>query len=130
MAETRNLINYLGDVVGTITLPDGTTESQWANILAAYAQQPASTRTIIMEKLKDYKRKAIDLLDGMKADNTLAGINVVQSAAMFEEYQPILTAMREGAFPTAIYMLQQKTPSGFVTQEMLDNWIALLRANL
>jgi len=127
MAETRNLINYLGDVVGTITLPDGTTESQWANILAAYAQTPASTRTIIMEKLKDYKRKAIDLLDGMKADNTLAGINVVQSNAMFVEYQDVLCMIREGAFPTAIYALQQKTPSGFVTQERLDAWIKLIQ---
>lgn len=38
---TKNILDYLGQVVGTLTLPDSTTDDQWAAALAPYAQAPA-----------------------------------------------------------------------------------------
>jgi len=37
---TRNILNKDGQVVGTITLPDGTSESDWAKVLSSYAESP------------------------------------------------------------------------------------------
>jgi len=36
----RNILNYLGDVIGELELPDGTSEEVWAAKLAVYATAP------------------------------------------------------------------------------------------
>lgn len=37
---TRNILDSLGNVIGTLTLPDETTEEQWTAALAPYAAEP------------------------------------------------------------------------------------------
>lgn len=37
----RNILNYLGEVVGELELPDGTSEEVWQKKLALYAAAPA-----------------------------------------------------------------------------------------
>ena len=39
--ETRNILNYNGDVVGQLSLPIGTAEEVWQEKLAPYAAPPA-----------------------------------------------------------------------------------------
>ena len=34
---TRNILDYQGNIIGELTLPDDATDIQWANALAAYA---------------------------------------------------------------------------------------------
>lgn len=127
---TRNILNYQGTVIGQLTLDDDASEVDWANALAAYAQPPTPIQVIVVEKIKDYKKTAADLIDSFKADNTLAGITVAQSAEMFDNYGDVLAMLREGALPTAIYRLQQKSPAGFVSQDMIDSWVAKIKAAL
>jgi len=62
--------------------------------------------------------------------NTLSGVTNAQSDQMFAEFQDVLLRIREGAFPTALYRLQQKTPTALVSQPMLDGWIAKLQSYL
>ena len=52
---TRDILNYLGDVIGELSLPDETTEEQWAEALAIYASPPPqpSTKQIIKSKVDD-----------------------------------------------------------------------------
>jgi hypothetical protein len=38
----RNILNYLGDVIGTLELPDDTSEAVWTEKLAKYAVAPPS----------------------------------------------------------------------------------------
>jgi len=42
----RNILNYLGQVIGTLELPDDTTEEVWAEKLAPYAVAPPSQSEI------------------------------------------------------------------------------------
>jgi hypothetical protein len=127
---TRNILNYQGTIIGQLSLPDSTTEQQWSSALATYAAPPISIKEIIIDKLKDYTQASDALVSSLKADNTLAGISLAQSAQMFDDFGDILQMLREGAFPTAIYRLQQKSPSGFVTQDMINNWISKIQAAL
>jgi hypothetical protein len=128
--ETRDILNYQGNVIGQLTLPDETSDRDWSNALAAYSQPPTPIKVIVENKIKDYKKSAIDLIDAFKADNTLAGISVAQSAQMFDDFGDVLTMLREGALPTALYRLSQKSPSGFVTQDIINSWIAQIKACL
>jgi len=91
---------------------------------------PVDLPTLIKAKIKSYQDKAPTILRDMYTANTLLGITIQQSDAMFADYQDVLIRLREGAWPTALYRLQQKTPSGFVTQPMIDNWIAVIQINL
>jgi hypothetical protein len=49
---------------------------------------------------------------------------------MFIDYSDVLLCITQGAFPTAIHILQQKSPTGFVTQPMIDAWIAKIQAHM
>lgn len=90
--------------------------------------QSLSIQKLIEAKIKFYQEQAPELLRQLYAQNTLMGITTAQSDQMFDEYEDVLIRLREGAWPTALYRLQQKTPSGFVTQEMINAWIALIQS--
>jgi len=127
---TRDILDYQGNIIGQLTLPDNTTEQQWENALSPYAQPPLSMPQIIWNKLTQYEECATELVRTLKRDNTLAGITTAQSAQMFDDFSDVLIMLKEGAFPTAIYRLQQKSASGFVTQDMINNWILLIQSYL
>lgn len=93
------------------------------NHLVPPPSEQANIKEIIKATIKHYQSVAPELLRDMYATNTLLGITAAQSDNVFREYADVLLMLTQGAFPTAIYRLQQKEPSGFVTQEMLDAWI-------
>lgn len=125
----RNILNHLGQIVGTMELPDDTSEEVWQAKLAPFAVAPRNItiETVINDKLFEYEKLAPALLREIKTSNTLAGITDAQSAQMFHDFGDVLLMVREGAFPTALYALSQKQPSGFVTQQILDAWIAKIK---
>lgn len=86
------------------------------------------TSSLIQAKLGHYQSLAPALLKQLYAENTLAGITTVQSNQMFDDYADVVIRLTEGAFPTAIARLQEKGPSGFVTQALIDNWIIKIQA--
>ena len=92
--------------------------------------QAIALKDLIKAKIKYYQDNASDLLRDLYAENTLLGITAQQSDQMFSEYSDVLMRIREGAWPTALYRLSQKQPSGFVTQQMLDNWTALIQSRM
>lgn len=96
------------------------------NQLVPPVGSPVSLNVIINAKIKQFQDQAPVLLRNMYVANTLAGISTAQSDQMFDDYQDVLTRIREGAWPTALYRLSQKQPAGFVTQQMIDAWVALL----
>jgi len=100
------------------------------NQLVPPAAQQISLKLMIEARIKSYQDMAPALLREMYANNTLAGITSEQSAAIFTDYADILLCIREGAWPTAVYKLSQKTPEGFVTQERLDAWTQLLLSRM
>ena len=93
------------------------------NQLVPPPEQVISLQEQIKARIMYYQSLAPALLAELYAGNTLMGITIEQSDAMFSEYSDVILRLSQGAFPSAIYKLQQKTPSGFVTQPMLDAWI-------
>jgi len=124
------LVNQLIiDVQDLIVLP----QIGWVisgNKLAPPANQMVSLHTQIQSKIKHYQDSAGDLLSNLYATNTLNGLTTAQSDAMFTECAPILLRIREGAWPTAIYHLNNMTPTENITQQQINNWIALITVNL
>ena len=86
--------------------------------------------TLINSKIAAYQAAAPALLRTLYTTNTLAGIATDQSDAMFDQFSDVILRLTQGAFPTALYRLMQKTPSGFVTQPMIDNFVATIQSYL
>lgn len=130
--EKRDVLNYLGDKIGELELPIGTSEEVWAKKLALFLTPPKEVTIVelIESKIEQYERTAPGLIREFKRDNTLSGITIEQSAQMFDDFGDVLSMLREGAFPTALYRLEQKVPSGFVTQQMIDTWIEKIKTYL
>lgn len=125
----RDLINHLNQKIGEIEFSDDTPQEVIDDILSRYSLPPPnpSIVDIVKNKIFQYEELAPKLLREVKASNTLQGITLEQSAQMFEEYAPIILAVKEGAFPTALHMLQQKQPSGFMTQERLNQFMEIIK---
>ena len=100
------------------------------NALALAPGQVVSLKEMIKARVKHYQESAPELLRNLYAENTLLGITAQQSDQMFDDYQDVLIRIREGAWPTALYRLQHKQPSGFVTQDMIDRWAAMIQAGI
>lgn len=129
---SRNIVNHLGQITGSIEFPDGTPVEVIDARLAEFARPPKvpTMSEMVAAKLAQYELMAPALLREIKTSNTLSGITDAQSAQMFADFMDVLVAIKEGAFPTALYMLNHKSPSGFVTQPMLDAWIAKIKQYL
>lgn len=129
------------------TVTDGVTKIEYANIDAAtgycvaHGIDPANITTttvnvnadtfgIIASRLAQYKQVAPQLLTSIEVQNVMSGITTAQSAQVFTDYNLVLNALREGAFPTAIYLLNQIGPLGFVDSALLAQWIATIQAAL
>lgn len=54
----RNILDAVGNIIGTMSLPDETTEDQWAAALAPYAAVP--TPPEITPVIKTFKKSATD----------------------------------------------------------------------
>lgn len=100
------------------------------NHLAPAPGQELTLKKMIEAKIKYYQDSASELLRDLYSTNTLLGLTTAQSDQMFDDYQDVLVRIREGAWPTALYRLAQKTPQGFVTQQMLDNWSTMIQLRL
>lgn len=92
--------------------------------------QATSLKEIIKVKISNYQKIAPELLTELYAENTLSGLTTAQSDSMFESYGDVILRLKEGAFPTALYRLSQKAPSGFVTQQLLDTWAARIQEKM
>jgi hypothetical protein len=100
------------------------------NHLTPPPEQAIDMKAFIMSKIKFYQEQAPELLRDLYATNTLLGITTATSDQMFTDFQDVLIRIREGAWPTALYKLAQKTPSGFVTQQMIDSWTILIQSRM
>ena len=100
------------------------------NVIVPSPQQQPSIKQQIKDRISYYQKIAPDLLTDLYAENTISGITAAQSSQMFNDFQDVVTCVTQGAFPTAIYKLQQKQPSGFVTQEMINDWISKIRSRM
>lgn len=105
-------------------------ENAWNRIVASYFPAPTPIKIIVQSKILQYRSTATQLLTEMYAENTLAGISVAQSDELFDEYMDVIIRIQQGAFPTALYRLGNKVPSGFVTQALIDAWSAKIKEYL
>ena len=91
-------------------------------VLEPGPEQVVAVEQLIKSRIIQFQKMAPELLVDLYTQNTLYGITTSQSDQMFDDFEDVLLRLREGAWPTAIFRLNSKQPSGFVTQELIDAW--------
>lgn len=88
--EARSILDYSNNVIGTLELPDGTSEEIWEQKLAAFKIAPADLQNRrISASIKERKAFADNLLEEFKLLNMSQGINALQGfhlQALMAEY--------------------------------------------
>ncbi len=119
-----------GEPMGKRTFREGTSPEHIQAVIDSFRPPVVEVEQVIIKKLAGYAELAPDLLRELYAKNTLAGITPEQSDRMFTECEKVIIRLREGAFPTALFNLQQMQPTGLVTQELIDSWIRKIKGYL
>lgn len=125
--ETRDILDYAGNVIGTLSLPMDTPEEEWTARLAAYIIVPPSQSEVYLRKLETQQKLAPIVMNQLRLQLISNLASIADAAEFYEQMHPEITAVSQGAFEVAIYMLQNHTPSGPVTQEMLDTWVGIVK---
>ena len=80
MGTTSDIFDWRGVKIGTLELPTETTEEQWAEKLATYAQAPSDPTVAYIETTIEQRKAFADqLMEDIKRQNTLEGINLMQA---------------------------------------------------
>jgi len=127
--ETRDILNYLGAVVGQLTLPSDTSEEAWATALAPYALPPLTAQQLYILRVEAQQKKAPSVISQIRYKFSTYFTTVAEASVFYTSYLPAVVALREGAFQTAIYLLQNSVPTGPVTQDMLNEIMAIILEN-
>lgn len=80
------------------------------------------------EQLRYYQSISSNILNSLYSLNSVSGITTEQSDAIFSELSDVIIRIREGALDTAIYRLEQKTPSELMPEEILTMWKNKIRS--
>jgi hypothetical protein len=119
-----------GVVIAEVSLQNEPTIEEMVRIDKSYIPDPKPIAQVIKEKIASYQLVADRILLDLKTANTLSGITVSQSSQMFKDYRDVIIMIREGAFPSAIYEIGNLGPMGFASQELLDEWVAIIQKEL
>ena len=131
--ETRDILNWRGDVVGHMSLPEGTAEEVWAYRLAPYAVAPAPTPALA-EVVKGRILSAMDfgkdLIATYGTQNVLAGRTSSDIRTLILKLQTLQLLLMSGSLYSALAELQNIQPDSLVTQQDLDTFASRIRAYL
>jgi hypothetical protein len=111
---TRDILNYHNTVIGSVSFPDNTPESVIQEVLATYAQPPASAATTISNIVLSARAFGTQLMSEFAAENVLMGLTEDQMDQCLDLLQPILIAFGAGSLKIAIRRINTIVPDGVV----------------
>lgn len=66
----------------------------------------------------------------LKSANMSNGLTREQSDSMFDQYVDVMVLINANELEDGVTLLEGKTPSDFITQDIIDSWIDILESYL
>lgn len=127
----RNILDWEGNIVGELDLPDDTPEEVWQEKLSAYNQPPAKTvDQIVNDKIAAAKRFGGLLLNEVSTDNVLMGATTAQVENLIEVHKNIIIMLMSGSLLTALQAVETLEPDELLTEERLKKYASKIRVYL
>lgn len=126
--ETRNAVNYLGQVVCQVSLPENSPEEHWIHALYPYAIRPPSIDEIVLLKIQAAIKFGDAMIVQAASENVLQGISQAGKTKEVSDYlRSIARYLREGSLYAAIDEFNRLIAEGipeeiqpFVTESKLN----------
>lgn len=61
--ETRNILDWQGNVIGVMSLPNWTSEAVWQSKLAPYAKPPETAQEAITRRIAEFELKTKEFIE-------------------------------------------------------------------
>lgn len=113
----RDVLNYLGDKIGELELPDDTLESVWAEKLAAYAKAPIKEFKTITPRQVRFQLLKIGVTSQMIIDAINAYIPEPDKTLALIEWEYSIGFERNAPFIDGVGMLV-----GLTSEQIDDLW--------
>lgn len=126
----RDILNYEGEIIGQLELPDATPEEVWAERLASFINIPPTLTDRYVAKHAAQRRNAESVMAEIRLHMITNMFTLAQTASIYHQLAPELLAVQNGAFEVAIYMLQTHTPDSNVTEAFLARCVEIVSANV
>lgn len=121
--ETRNILDLNGNVIGTVSYPEGTAESVWAAALSAYAVPPEpSPETRARCAILCAMEFGMGLIADFGARNVVAGLNEAEVAGIAAKLSSVQALLMSGSLKTAKLAIAAVTPDAYITQAVKDEF--------
>lgn len=133
--ETRDILDYQGNVIGQLTLPADTNDDQWAIALASYSQAPTSPSTNISNIILAARAFGVTLMSQFAAENVLMGLTEDQMDQCLATLTPVLVAFNAGSLKIAIRRMNAIVPDGIILtpsrvqkyRNMIEDFLGIAR---
>lgn len=123
----RDILDYNGVVVGQLELDDSTPEEVWDEALAKYAVPPLSAAEKYLAMVEVQQKMAPQVMSQIRQRLMVDFHTLADAAYFYDNYHSILAAIREGAFQTAVYMLQQHSVDAPATPQLIADIIVIIQ---
>lgn len=127
--ETRDVVDYQGNVLGQLSMPEGTSEEAWAHALSPYAKPPVvpTLAQVISSKLQSASDFGAQIIFDAKVGNVAQGITQAGKTKEVSDYlHDIGRYLNEGSLYAAVAALEEmalaeipQNVQPFVTAERL-----------
>lgn len=130
--DVRDILDADGNIIGSLSLPSGTSEEVWTEKLAPYrlAATGPSALELAVSRAHDRMNFGASLIAEFGAMNELSGISTTVTDQLAERLATVQQLLLAGALETAIVKLGAVTADEILPQETIDAFIARLRAYL
>lgn len=108
---TRDILDYQGNTIGQLTLPDETTEESWIIALSQYSAPPSVPPPIISRVtsyISDARQFAISVADQFAAENSMLGIKQSgKTGAVMDYLHEMVHCVLSGSLNEAVLVLDR-----------------------
>lgn len=124
--EIRDILDTENNVIGQLTLPEGTSEDVWALALAAYSTTPPVVELTPEQMAKRAIDFGMSIIVRLGAEPELNNLSTEQMVQLITLAGPIQLMLMVGALGTALAALQQTDFTGVISPELVGKYIGLL----
>lgn len=110
----RNILDYQGNIIGELSLPDDASETDWQHALSTYAQPPISVATNIGNIVLAARSFGTEIMAQFAAENVLMGLTDAQMDQCLTTLEPVLIAFASGSLKIAIRRMNAIVPDGVI----------------
>lgn len=129
--ETRDILDFNGNIIGEISFPDNTPEIVWKGALSAYLQPPTSPLDMVQQRITSAQDFGASLITEIAAENVLLGITTQQVTQLLAQNAVLIAALQTGSLYTAIQLIQQLPPDNlFITPDRVSRYVSMLQTYL